>query len=362
MENRNRTLLLWIAALAAPLVLSLIGYLVADPFCVLHRRLYAPGFPVAINRDYASTELYLRQHAQQGYDSFIFGSSRSTAFRCDDWKAAMRRADARCFHFDAWKESLFGVEAKVRLADSLGAPMHDALILVDGSLLAVVVPSTEPVFRSHPRLTGQSWLAFELDYLVDFYSNHFCLKYLDYALSGKVHGYMGQAFNARNFTHLLATNDEVFTAVDEKIARLGKDYWRSNPDLFGPRTGGTAPIAVLPEQRRLLSSMAAIFASHGTRVRVVVSPLYDQIRLNPTDLGALREIFGHDNVVDFSGEGPLTSDLQNYYETSHFRPLVARAILSVLYPRGTQARPSDSSQDPVGAVSQTLRQGRSKGR
>jgi hypothetical protein len=358
MKNRSRTLLIWMAVLAAPMVLSLVGYLVADPFCVLHRRLYAPGFPVAINRDYASTELYLRQHAEQGYDSFIFGSSRSTAFRCDDWKASMGRADARCFHFDAWKESLFGLEAKVRLVDALGSPLRDALIVVDGSLLAEVVPSSEPVFRSHPRLTGQSGPAFELDYLIDFYSNHFCLKYLDYALSGKVRGYMGQAFNARNFTHQPVSNDEIFTAVDEKIARQGEDYWRSHADLFGPRTGGTAPITVLPEQRRLLSSMAEIFARHGTRVRVVVSPLYDQIRLHPADLGALREIFGQDNVVDFSGDNPMTSDVRSYYESSHFRPPVARAILSVLYPRGGRPRLQDSSGDP----SRDRRQGRSPGR
>jgi hypothetical protein len=361
MKNRSRTLLTWIAVLAAPLVLSLVGYLVADPFCVLHRRLYAPGFPVAINRGYASTELYLRQHAEQGYDSFIFGSSRSTAFRCDDWKASMGRADARCFHFDAWKESLFGVEAKVRLVDALGSPLRDALIMVDGSLLAEVVPSTEPIFRSHPRLTGQSRLASELDYLIDFYSNHFCLKYLDYALSGKVRGYMGQTFNARNFTHLPATNDEIFTAVDEKIARQGEDYWRSHADLFGPRTGGTAPLTLLPEQRRLLSSMAEIFARHGTRVRVVVSPLYDQIRLHPADLGALREIFGQDNVVDFSGENPMTSDVRNYYESSHFRPPVARAILSGLYTRGAQSRPRDSSQDLSRSFSPDRRQARAPG-
>jgi hypothetical protein len=122
--------------------------------------------------------------------------------------------------------------------------------------------------------------------------------------------------------------------------------------------GGTAPITVLPEQRRLLSSMAQIFARHGTRVRVVVSPLYDQIRLHPADLAALREIFGQDNVVDFSGDNPMTSDVRNYYESSHFRPPVARAILSGLYTRGTQCRPPDSSRDP----SHERRQGRSQGR
>lgn len=358
MKNRSRTLFSWIAVLAAPFALSLVGYLVADPFCVLHRRLYVPGFPVAINRDYASTEIYLRQQAAQRYDSFIFGSSRSAAFHCDDWKAAMHRPDARCFHFDAWKESLFGVEAKVRLVDALGSPLHDALIMIDGSLLAEVVPSAEPIFRSHPRLTGQSRPGFQLDYLTDFYSNHFCLKYLDYALSGKVRGYMGQAFNGRGFTHLVVTNDELFTVVDEKIAQQGEGYWRERADLFGPRTGGTAPITILPEQRRLLSSMAAIFTRHGTRVRVVVSPLYDQIGLHPVDVGALRAIFGQDNVVDFSGVNPLTADVHNYYETSHFRPPVARAILSTLYVTSAQPRPRDSSRDLARAPSDDRRRAR----
>jgi hypothetical protein len=339
MRNDTRSLFRWILALGAPLLLSLVVYLVADPFCVLHRKLYAPGFPVAINRDYASTELYLHQHAQQGYDSFIFGNSRSAAFRCDDWKAALPATEdraRRCFHFDAWKESLFGVEAKVRLVDQLAPAIRDVLFLVDGSLLTEVRPSPEPVFRSHPRLTGQSWVGFELDYLVDFYSNHFCIKYFDYAFTGRVRGYMGQAFNARKFTHLLDTNDEVFTAVDETIASDGAAYWRDRADQFGPRTGGTGPLTILAEQRRLLQSIGSVFARRGTRVRVVVSPLYDQIRLHPDDLATLRGIFGHDSVLDASGVNPLTADVQNYYESSHYRPPVARAILRNLY-RGDAA-------------------------
>lgn len=345
MKNSSRALAGWIVCLAAPLLASLIWYVVADPFCVLHRKLYAPGFPVAINRDYASTELYLRQEAQRDYDSFIFGSSRSLAFRCADWKAALGHPEDRCFHFDAWKESLFGLEAKVRLVDRLGHTMKDALIVVDGSLLAEVVPSREPAFRSHPRLTGQSWPEFELDYLVDFYSNHFCVKYLDYALFGKVRGYMGPAFNAISFTHLLDTNDEIFSAVDQKISREGAAYWHDHGDLFGPRPGGTAPITVLPEQRRLLQAMASVFVRRGAGVRVVVSPLYDQIRMHPADVAALREIFGNDNVVDLSGENRFTADLQNYYESSHFRPPLAREILGLVYGTGATDRgvpPADS--------------------
>jgi hypothetical protein len=330
MKNSSRTLSLWILGLAGPLLASVVFYLVADPFCVLHRPLYAPTHPVAVNRDYASTELYLRQEAVHDYDSFVFGNSRSDAFRCAEWLAAAGRPGGHCFHFDAWKENLFGLEAKVRLVDQLGHELHDALIVLDGSLLGQVTPGEGPAFRSHPRLVDQSWIGFQADYLTDFFSNHFLVKYADYAASGKVRRYMGPAFNARNFTHVLDSNDEIFTAVDARIAREGEAFWQ-RPEVFVARTGGTAPVTVLEPQRRLLASIAAVFARRGTRVRVVVSPMYDQIRLHPDDVATLRAFFGQTAVADFSGVNPLTADVHNYYEDSHYRPPVARQILASLY-------------------------------
>jgi hypothetical protein len=330
MKNSSRTLSLWIFGLAGPLLASVAFYVAADPFCVLRRPLYGPTHPVAINRDYASTELYLRQQPAHDYDSFVFGNSRSDAFRCAEWLAAAGRPDGHCFHFDSWKESLFGVEAKVRLVDQPGHELRDALIVLDGSLLAQVTPVTDPAYRSHPRLVDQSWIGFQADYLIDFFSNHFFVKYLDYAAFGKVRGYMGAAFNARSFTHVLDSNDEIFTAVDERIAREGEAFWQ-RPEVFVARTGGTAPLTVLEPQRRLLTSMQAVFARRGTRVRIVVSPLYDQIRLHPDDVATLRAFFGADAVADYSGENRLTADVHNYYESSHYRPAVARQILASLY-------------------------------
>ena len=330
-------------------------YFATDPFCVLHRKLYAPTHPVAINRDYASTQLYLEQQAQHDYDSMVFGNSRSLAFRCQDWLSAMGRTGRRCFHFDAWKESLFGLAAKVRLVDQLGHSVRDALVVIDGSLLAGVVPSDDPVFRSHPRLIGQSWLGFQADYLTDFFSNHFCLKYVDYALFGKVRGYMGPAFNARGFTHLLDSNDEFFTAADRQIEREGEAYWRNRPDIFVPRTGGTAPVTILDEQQRLLAAIQAVFERRGTRVQIVIAPLYDEIRLNPADVQRLRVIFGADRVADYSGDNALTADVRNYYENSHFRPQVARAILSDLYAKGSPGKnlPSPTAEHRPSSLSRT---------
>ena len=333
MTNSSRSLATWIVAVASPLVASVLFYVASDPFCVLHRKLYAAEHPVAINRDYASTQLYLEQQGQHDYDSIVFGNSRSTAFRCSEWLAAMGRPGQRCFHFDAWKESLFGLAAKVRLVDELGHSLRDVLVVVDGSLLAGVLPGTDPAFRNHPRLVGQGWFGFEADYLTDFFSNHFCLKYVDYALFGKVRGYMGAAFDARAFTHLPDSNDVLFSAAEVRIAREGEAYWRARPNVFVARKGGVSPITVLGEQRRLLEEIRSVLERHGTRARIVVAPLYDEIRMNPSDLQTLRAIFGSDSVADYSGDNPLTEQVQNYYEASHFRPEVARKILSDVYGR-----------------------------
>ena len=74
-----------------------------------------------------------------------------------------------------------------------------------------------------------------------------------------------------------------------------------------------------------------MFKRHNTCYRVVVSPLYDQIKMNPEDVKALGEIFGAENVFDFSGVSEFTSDYRNYYDDSHYRPNVAREVLNIAY-------------------------------
>jgi hypothetical protein len=62
-----------------------------------------------------------------------------------------------------------------------------------------------------------------------------------------------------------------------------------------------------------------------------VSPLYDQLKLNPQDKEKLDSIFGKHNVFDFSGINEFTKDSLNYYEASHYRPHVAKRLLEIIY-------------------------------
>lgn len=71
--------------------------------------------------------------------------------------------------------------------------------------------------------------------------------------------------------------------------------------------------------------------AHHTVYKVVINPLYDQNKINSRDLATLKDIFGSDNVYDFSGVNWITSDYHNYYEESHYRPHVAKWILGKIY-------------------------------
>jgi hypothetical protein len=66
--------------------LFLLGYWYFDPFKVL--RTYADfSKPVIVpNRDYVSTETFIRNNPHYHYNSFIFGSSRTMAFKPARWK------------------------------------------------------------------------------------------------------------------------------------------------------------------------------------------------------------------------------------------------------------------------------------
>jgi hypothetical protein len=45
----------------------------------------------------------------------------------------------------------------------------------------------------------------------------------------------------------------------------------------------------------------------------------------------LQTIFGANTIYDYSGINNYTNKVENYYETSHYRPHVGEAIMSEIY-------------------------------
>jgi hypothetical protein len=322
-------LILRAAVLALPLAGCLVGYLVCDPFKVLRfHQVFYDSDPIALNRDFVSTEEFMRAEGTRP-NAFIFGSSRSLAFHCEDWQRYLP-ADARPFHFDAWLESVYGVLHKVEFLDRRGVEIRDALLVLDAAGFDGWKNNYSHMFITHPAVSGESRLAFQALFAGSFFANLFFVKYYDYKLNGTIRPYMLDVFDAkpvRQFGH----NDLLFQAYEDELAQGEDAYYARRRALFVDFVPKTLPPFFGPAQTAELVAIGRILAKQHTRVRVIVGPPYDQATMAAADRALLDEVFGRDNVFDFSGINVFNANHRNYYELSHFRPPVARELMRIAY-------------------------------
>ena len=120
---------------------------------------------------------------------------------------------------------------------------------------------------------------------------------------------------------------------DDMISTNIDNYYKTKSDLFYKRSNTliySDPV-ISYGQLELLGNIFNILKVHNSEYKVIISPLYNQKKIAIEDLEHLREIFGEKHVFDFSGINKFTSDYKNYYEDSHYRPIVANEILKFLY-------------------------------
>jgi hypothetical protein len=323
--------LIWrLAPFGLPLVLSLVGYLACDPFRVLRRpATFYDGEPVILNRDVVSTEEFLRL-APTRPNAFVFGSSRSLAFRSSDWRRYLP-SDARPFHFDAWLESVYGVERKVAFLDAHGAELRDVLFVIDTQGFERTTNQYSHLFIKHPRLSGEPALLFHGLFAGSFFANLFVVKYFDWKLFGTMRPYMLDVFDPKPMQHFPATNDLTFRAYEDELDQGEDAYYARRTAIFKRQPPSTAAPFLGATQVALLESMQRTFAKHRTRLRVLVSPLFGQVSLAEIDRRELERIFGRSFVFDHSGVNRFTENPRNFYEESHYRPHVARELLELAY-------------------------------
>ena len=113
-----------------PTILVFGSYFYFDPFRLLNSKYSILESEVPLNRDYVSTELFKKQHSKYGYNSFVFGSSRTISVLSDDWKKYLPE-NAKIFKFDAAGENIYGMHAKIKYLNSLpNVSLDNCLIFI----------------------------------------------------------------------------------------------------------------------------------------------------------------------------------------------------------------------------------------
>ncbi len=320
---------------SSPLLLVVLSYFICDPFKVLYRYddLYRDYF-VNINRDYASSQLFIQNNPEQHYNSFIFGSSRTMAFRTNDWTAHIGKSE-KPFVFDASSEKLMGIWSKLKFLDQEGTPIKHALIVICGDHTFAEPQEVEGLlFIRHYKVDkSKNALQFHETFFSNYLRNYFFVRYLDYRFFRTKRSYMSGNIEFIEVKVDPITNDLYRVDLDRKLSLNSSDYYKESDSVFYKRSTAAEErkVQLDEEKEKMLEEMKAIFDKHKTDYQLVISPLYDQKKLNQEDLQILQNIFGKEHVFDFSGINTITDSKFNYYENSHYRPSVGRYIMDSIY-------------------------------
>lgn len=315
----------------------LLLYFMLDPFKVLYQ--YESYFDdrvngtVFLNTDYVATTNFDDKYNRYHYTSFIFGNSRAWFYRIADWQEYIGNEPA--YHFDAAGETLYAMHKKIMYLDDKGVNIKNALLVLDPGIISETKPKTGHLGTISPQLVDyDNWMDFHVASFSGFLNIQFLFAYLDFIISQKVKPYMvrNHLIENRPFSYNPVYNELSFYYYDAMIQykryyteELIKNFYRRSPveDYAEP--------CIKSAQEKLFREIAYVFKKHRTRVKIIISPLYDQIHLSEEDLNQLVSIFGRSCVYDFSGKNSITEDYTNYYETSHYRPVVAERLLSRVY-------------------------------
>lgn len=323
----------------------LITYLFHDPFQVVnkYKSFYVSGEPryVTLNYDYVDIETFLSYYPFYKYNSLIIGNSRSRFYEMDTWSNYIH--SDKCFHFNASSETLYGISKKIEFLHARNVQISNVLIILDYSTLAGISNSDGHLFIKHPILSGQSMIDFQLSFFKAYCSFSFLRAYLDFKTSGKIKDYMktGYLLDDTPVDYNLKYNEMKLKVFEDTIkADPAKYYNKKRMITFYQRDTiqKFSPEIIKKEQIVMLNEIINIFKKHSTNFKIVINPLYDQLKLNRKDVDVLNGIFGSENVYDFSGINSITLDYHNYYEASHYRPHVAKKIMTLIYQKQQSTR------------------------
>lgn len=315
-----------------PVSVFFVLYLYFDPFKVL-RKYNDFSLPFVIsNRDYISTEIFLKGRAIHNYNSFILGSSRTMAFRPADWKKYLEDG-SNPFSFDASGESIYGIYTKLKFLDSNNVDIKNCLIVLCRDVsFAHETNHSGHLFIKHPITTKESNLSFQLEFVKAYFDLHFLKNYYTYLVTKQYSPFMKGYIEDRKVLFDSVTNEVTILDQEQELAESEEQYYEKRKDMFYHRNGEIVDSnsRISLTQQRMLLEIKNIFMRHNTNYKVVISPLYEQIKFNNKDIDILVSVFS-DNLYDFSGKNSFTENKMNYYENSHYRPFIGDRIMSVIY-------------------------------
>ncbi len=266
-------------------------------------------------------------HSSIKYNSFIFGSSRSVGvYGCYLQKKIPK---SKFFHYANWGETIGGIYQKIKLIDSLGYKIDNAIIYID----------TDKTFEGEGACTPFDHYLLTKESRKQYILNHYRSYLLDFNIN-KLKILLGKQVDGSIFPNWesdLTTNDPDHTCTDSVVRHYGDIIENIELDTIDsikhsgffykrPESQTYKAKQISDVESRCLSGITQIFNKHHTNYYVVITPLYDELKFEPIDMIVIRQYFGK-NVYDFSGKSEITKKISNFPDKEHFQKYISKNIL-----------------------------------
>jgi len=318
-----------------PLLPFIVLYFSLDPFKVLyhHDDYFSDG--LGVNKGVVSVNAFESQNDARNYDSFIVGASISCYYPVEEWKKYLP-ADARPIHIDSSGQPVSVMRLFMEYLDREATDMRNVLIVLNTRVLKEkyrpdLLPGKFPVALNP---TPAYWWDFNYKYFRSFASYAYFASYIPWRLTGVKHDYTdAHLFEPQPIKYDRTINEETIPEWDYMIENDSASFY-SVYNVVTPEPGKPFHRLdnILSDQvKEDLAAIAGILKRRGSHAKVIVAPALDLGMLSEEDDLFMRQTFGdayHNLTGEFREE---LSDAGNFYDNTHYRPVLAVKHLRMVY-------------------------------
>lgn len=320
-----------------PLIIIVATYLIIDPFKVV--RYYYPYFEpekwetwLGWNKNWVSVTAYEQGRETYKYDSFIFGSSISIAYKTDEWKKYLP-SSASPFHFDGTEEDIQGILDKVQYIDKLNDTIRHALIILEPKTFTYR-PTKRFLRYTPPQIGGwNTYLDFHYTYFLQFINSDFLKSYIPFKITGKPLKYgINDIFPRQQLLYNKITNEEGLELMEGAIDQNPDSAYQENDMAKFPiHELHYCQLLINDTLQSHLTKISELLKKHKSDYYIVFGPNRKRELLHPDDLNILSEIFTSERIYRYTAIDTIKDDKPYFYDNNHYRTFVCSAILDSIY-------------------------------
>ena len=329
----KKFILVIVLTLGIPVLLIWCLFLCTDPFRTLYD--FNINDVDATNREYLTTELFLRNYGNYSYDSFVFASSRGGGINTYTWKTYLGE-EVSPYLFQAWSETITGVQLKMHYLHENRIPIRNTLLLIDipGTFVEKQLP-LESLSLKHYLFTGMprciyngiQFFNFVQSPTLWFKSIKKTVDCQQYCFSFDT---ITNDFDAKNYLHYATLPQQDSLKYCSDMTRQTFFAQIANKSVEDAQMSSPLINAKFKEQ---LCDIKSIFDLNCTDYHILITPgfCYTSEYINCQDLEILYDIFGSNRVHDYSAPNKLNMDYNNFSDPSHFDLHTGFIMLKEIY-------------------------------